>query len=358
MRDQKMSKSIGNVVRPSELVDAFGADATRYCLMREMVFGLDAGFSEESFRTRINADLANDLGNLMSRVITMVHKYVGGKVPAPSELGGEEAELKEAITRLVPMWEEQMESFEVHKALQSVWEVLNMANKVIDTTAPWSLAKDPSQAKRLGDVLYVLLEALRVFSILVYPVMPSTGRRMQQALGQDLEKGLSLHAARNWGILEPGTDVARIPPLFPRLEITARNDKRKEKQVKKGNREKMSQKEESKDKKEGGEFISFETFQSVDLRVAEIVAAERIPKADRLLKLTVRCPEERTIVAGIAEHFSPEDLVGRQVIVVANLKPVKLRGVRSEGMMLVAKDGDGLHLTTVATRAEPGSKIS
>ncbi len=344
MKAQKMSKSLGNVVRPHELLELFGAEATRYCLMREMVFGLDASYSEESFRTRINADLANDLGNLVSRILTMVKKYFRGKVPTWKEPSGPEGDLKKSLETLVPAWKTHMEAFEVHKALASVWEVLNQANKVIDTTAPWALAKEPAQADRLGTILYVLLETLRVCAVLISPVMPRKAEKIIQALGLKPSDELGIEAAKQFGRLASNNKTERIANLFPRL------DTEKKAAQECGKREKMEPKIEN--------YVDINDFAKVDLRVAEIIKAEPVPKADRLLKLTVKCPEERTIVAGIAEHFKPEELVGKQVVIVANLKPVKLRGVESHGMMLVAKDGTGLHILTTSTPAEPGAKVS
>jgi methionyl-tRNA synthetase len=244
-----------------------------------------------------------------------------------------------------------MEGFEMHRALQEVWAVINIANKVVDSSAPWEMVKDETRSDELDSVLYALLETQRIVAILVSPVLVEASGKMLRALKADAE-GPSIGDAA-WGGLEAGTETERIASVFPRMDVKKGGKAGKKEKGKKSMSQEKSKKEDA-----GDSLITFEQFQKIDLRVGEIVKAEPHPNADRLLKLAVRCPEERTIVAGIAEHFRPEELEGMEVIVVANLKPVKLRGIMSEGMILAARDGDKLVLSTVTEPVAPGSGVS
>ena len=347
MGEAKMSKSLGNVVGPKEMVDEFGADVVRYFLLRDMSFGLDSSFSAEAVVARQNSDLANDLGNLFSRSLTMVGKFVDGKVPAPGEPREIDTALAEACTAMVATYTREMTDFRFHLALRAVWEVVGKANKYIVETAPWEMAKDEAQKGHLNTVFYYLLETLRIIALTVEPVMPGAAAKMRAGLGVD-NKG-DLASLAGWGQLSPGTAIAKPEPLFPRME--------KKKDVLQPSAPKEARP--GKDKKKAPEgVITFEDFGKVELRVAEIISAEKIKKSDRLLKLTVRAPEERTIVAGIAEFYQPEELLGRRVIIVANLSPAKLMGITSQGMVLAAKDGDRLVLSTVSAEVAAGSRVA
>ncbi|MBU4117581.1 MAG: methionine--tRNA ligase, partial [Proteobacteria bacterium] len=355
MNDTKMSKSLGNVVRPGELVAEFGADSVRYFLLREMSFGLDSGFSLDALVARHNSDLTNDLGNLFSRSLTMVKNFAHSSVPQPETPSDQDRELAEATLAMLAQYREHMDNFAFHRALGAVWEVISRANKYIVSTQPWELAKDPQQAGRLASVLYTLLETLRLITLILRPIMPETADKMAQALGVAGET--NLNDCGVWGRLVPGSAIIPGPQLFPRLQQKEKDkpQPQKTKVLKEPGTEKASTPETA---SEAEGLITFDAFQKLELRVAEIIAAEKIAKSDRLLKLTVKAPEERTIVAGIAQHYQPEELIGRQVIIVANLKPAKLMGVASHGMVLAAKEGDRLVLSAVSGPVSPGSRVA
>ena len=357
--ETKMSKSIGNVIRPGELVEEYGADTVRYFVLREMHFGLDSSFSREAIVARRNADLANDLGNLFSRSLTMINKYAGGIVPEwkAETLREDDRELADACTEMVNRYRQAMDAFGFHLGLQAIWEVIGLLNRYIVNNAPWELAKDPEQQDRLNTVLYHLAETLRIISLVLRPVMPDAAEKMAVALGLEAElAGATLEAAA-WGGMRPGTRTKKGAQLFPRL------GRKKQGRGKRASQEGKQTTGRKNKEKIDDNYITFEQFGALDLRVAEIVAAEKIARADRLLRLTVRAPDERTLVAGIAEHYTPEELVGRKVIIVANLKPAKLMGVLSQGMVLAAKETDSggrerLVLTTVSDDISPGSRVS
>jgi len=336
----KMSKSIGNVVEALALADKYGHDAFRYFVMREMTFGLDANFSEEAFVGRLNADLANDLGNLVSRVTTMVVNFAGGVVPAAGAEGVQEAEVKAALEKARAEVDAAMEEFAFQRALIAIWEFIGAANRYVDATAPWALAKDPAKRERLDAVLYTLAEALRCLSILLGAFLPSTAERIRELLGLS-ETPMALSDLTR-GRLKPGTGIQKAPALFPRIESASPLPR-----VGRG-------------QGEGGKSlrISIDDFARVDLRVAEVVTAEKVAKSKRLLKLTVRVgAETRTLVAGIAEHYEPASLVGRKLVIVANLEPATLMGVESNGMVLAASEGNDLALVVLDRDLPPGAKV-
>ena len=344
----KMSKSKGKVVRPLELVSKYGVDAFRYFLLREMVFGLDANFSEEALVQRLNADLANDLGNLFSRTLAMTDKYFGGKVPPfTADTADLDEDLRQQLEKATAEFVAEVPKFGFHKALMAIWECLNAANRYVDYVGPWTLAKDPAQHDRLKTVIRTLLELNKAAAVLVAPFMPETSEKILERLGCPKPAlDLRLDEDGRWGTLEEGKAVSKGEALFPRIEL-------------KGPKPQATvTTRPAQETREQPMLISFDRFKELDLRVGVVKHAERIPKSKKLLLLKVDIGEERQVVAGIGQTHAPEDLIGKQVVVVANLQPAKLMGHESHGMVLAASDGDTLSLLTPEQPITPGARVS
>ena len=347
----KMSKSKGNVVDPIGLIDEFGADAIRYFLLREINLGQDGNFSRDALIGRINSDLANDLGNLLHRTLSMTLKFQDGVVAAPAGESDVDRSLKEDARETVAFFEKNMEDMQLSLTIKKVWAFISRANKYIDETAPWALAKDPAKEQELANVLYNLTEALRVISVLISPFMPTTAVRIWQQLGlaQDFAS-VRTEDIEQWGGVPAGLHVGTPEQLFPRIEVEKEEAVPQPAAAKQEKKEKKDKKDKQAQEALPEGIISIDTFGKVQLRVAEVKAAEPVPKADKLLKLTLSLGEgvpERQVVSGIAPWYAPADLVGKHVVLVANLKPAKLRGVRSEGMILAAGDGKDLKILEV-----------
>lgn len=356
LQDGKMSKSKGNVVDPRVLAARYSSDALRYFLLREIPFGQDGIFSLESFISRINTDLANDLGNLVSRTLTMAERYFEGVLPAPVTTGKGDQELAGLAVETPKMVAQAMDELKTSDALAELWKLVRRSNKYIDENLPWELAKDPADRPRLGTVIYNLFESIRFIAVMLQPFMPRSPQSIFEQIGLQANNALQgWDSLQQWGALPPDTRVERGEDLFPRLNLQA------EIREMQGGKPADVQQTVAEEVPEHEGLISIDQFQQVDLRVAEIITAERIPKSDKLLKIEVLLGEEekRQVVAGIAEHYEPSELPGKKVLFVANLKPVKLRGVQSQGMLLAATTPDGhLSLTGLDQDMPAGSRIS
>ena len=341
--ERKMSKSLGNVVRPLDLHEKYGNDAFRYFLMRDMSFGLDASFHEAGIAERINSDLANDLGNLLNRTLGMLGRYTDGKIPAFGPLDASDEALRDAFLALPDAVTEHFEALHFDRALELVMAAVRKANKYVADQQPWTLAKDPAHATRLGTVLRSVVEALRVASVLLEPVLTTKSRELRAQLGLD-DAPATLDDARRWDVAPEGVATRPGEPLFPRIDLEALAEA-----IAAPTEPPLEHKSE----------VTIDDFAKLEFRVATVQHVEPHPKADKLLVLTVKVgPETRTIVSGIKAHYTPEQLVGKKVVIVANLKPVKLRGVESQGMILAAESADGqLAVTTRDRELADGSEV-
>ena len=363
MPDGKMSKSKGNVIDPKFLIDRYGSDSIRYFLLREIAFGQDGVFTPEAFIQRLNFDLANDLGNLVSRTTAMIEKYFDGNIPAPTAPGEYDAALQELAVKTVSLVEQHMDEMRFGNALTHLWELVGKTNKYIDETMPWNLAKSEENRERLGTVLYNLAESIRITSVLLQPFLTKAPEKIWARLGiAGNDQVLSWESAKEWGVLPSGIRVIKDEMLFPRLELEAEIAA-----IDEFTAAARKQAEENKSKKEAEkvipekpetEEIGIEDFAKVELRVAQVINCERIPKADKLLKFQLDLGyEQRQVLSGIAKYYNPEELIGKKLICVTNLKPIKLRGEISNGMLLSASEGDMLKVIMVSDEMPNGAKV-
>jgi len=335
----KMSKSVGNVVDPKVLVDRYGSDAIRYFLLREIAFGQDGNFTNEALITRINSDLANDFGNLVSRTVAMVEKYFDGTLPSEQQANEFDLSIQDLVAQSIPKVEGHMEKLLFNEALSDIWAIVRRLNKYIDETTPWVLAKDEANNPALANIMYTLIEGIRIVSVMIQPFMPRTPIKVWEQIGISEGELTTWDSIKTWGAISKTLSVKKGDIIFPRIDI------KKELAELEENAKKVKEEQAAKEealKKTEPVYISIDEFFKSELKIGEVLECEPVPKTDKLLVSKIKIGNEvRQIVSGIAQYYTPEEFVGKKVVVVTNLKPVKLRGILSEGMVLCASDDSG-----------------